>query len=537
MPQTFRFLFCLALVLVAADPARSAGGAPKSFVLAYDRPLDGLNYYSQTGFIYTEFQSIVFDHLLEENRRTGKFEGSLAEKWEIGKDGKTFTFHLRKDAKFHDGKPVTAEDVKFTWESHKDPKYKSIQANSFHTDVKVEALDTHTVRFTAPYRSATLLRGIGSWPAILPKHFYGDSAKEGEWAKHALGSGPYKVAEFEMSKKIVLERNPDWWGFRLKENRDRFKFPRIVFRFVSDLIIATELLKKGEAHYVRYIEPTDFAVLAEGPGLGTEATAIKTALYRMKGSRGVSLNNRNPVFADPRVRLALMLLFNRGEVNEKLFYGSLLPGISYFHQENPAADPKMKPHPYDPKHAITLLREAGWEDGDKDGVLEREIDGKKTDLRFTLLNTKASREKLLTLFKEAAKNVGVDVEIRTMEAQSVFRLLNDQKFEAFYGPGAWSWGVVFPTDELHSRFASGPNPSNISGYANSEVDKILEQADAEFDTNKRNRILRKAYRILATDMPGLHWFDDAYLLYGVSKRVKRQQDALPYSVGWETWSW
>lgn len=503
----------------------------------FERPLDSLNYFSQTGYVHTEHKSLVFDHLLEEDPVTGEFKGSLAKHWEISKDGKTLLFRLRKGAKFHDGKPVTAEDVKFSFECHQNPSYKSIHNLPFVNEVKVEAVDAHTIRLVLPRRSAVMLRALGSWPAILPRHYYSDLANESQWAKQAIGSGPYKVVDFSPAKKVEYARNDEWWGFRAQGKRGRYNFPRITFRFITDIDVATEMLKNGELHFVRYFDVADFAKLAESPAKNAGFHAVRTKLMKAKGSRRIRVNMRKSLFADPEVRVALLEIFDRRLVNEKLYRNTLLPGISYWHQDLPDADPNVKPIPYDPHSAAKRFRRAGWQDSDGDGVLDKTVGGEKTDFRFTILYYKPDASKLLTLYKEAAKKAGIDIELRQQEAQAVFRLDSDAKYDAIYMQNAFSDLNTFPYDELHSRFIEGKSASNARAYRNTEVDKLLEASDAEYRAGPRRKILRKAYRLIANDPAELQLFDDAYYMYGVTARVKRSQDALPGKLGWDRWSW
>jgi microcin C transport system substrate-binding protein len=305
---------------------------------------------------------------------------------------------------------------------------------------------------------------------------------------------------------------------------------------VTDLLLATEMLKRGELHYVRYFEPTDLKKYL-GSGDTGEAIGIKTKEYRAGGQRTLALNNRLSFFSDVKVRQALSLLFPRDEINQKLFHGLLTPAVGTTNLKNLYADPTLKPMPYDPTKALQLLREAGWVDEDKNGILERVVDGKKTEFRFTILNFVPEREKLLTLFQESAKKLGIEVGIRTIEAQTAFKLFLSAQFDAIYAPMMFTYASFFPSQELLSTNTEGNSPTNLSGYKNTRVDELVHQADAEFRNKERRKIQKEIYRQVAKDMPEIPWFDDFYLMYGVSKKVKRPKDAQAFSVGIQTWSW
>lgn len=509
------------------------------FVLVYERPLDSVNFFSQIGYVMNDLQYLVFDHLFRTNPLTGDIEPGLAESWQIAKDGKSILLTLRPNTRFTDGSPVRAEDVKFSLESHLDPKFRSMYSTAFRQIQRVEILNSSQLRVHYSEKIAYLLQDL-AWPPILPEHFYGKLQNEGRWSKEMLGSGPYKLRQVEVGKKVELERNRDWWGYKAKLEPAPYQFSRIQFRFIKDILVATELLKRGEVHFVRYFEPADFLVYAEAPGgFGKHAVAVKTQDTLLLGSRFLLLNLKNPLFSDSRVRQALQHLFDRSEVNQKVFRGMLKPAVSYWHQNNSAADPKVQPLPYDPPKALALLKAAGWSDSDGDGILDKAINPGEAPsaFRFTILSRSPRAEKLLTLFKEAARRLGIDVTIRPLEAQAVFRMLKDMKYEAAYSTYAWSPPLQFAPSSLQKRYSTGPDPLNPTGYYHPEVEQVLSKAEPEMNRTTRERWLRRAYAILATDLPVLPWFDDAFLMYGASTRLERPRDAFAYTIGWEYWRW
>lgn len=526
--------YLLFSLTVSSSPCAQAAEA-KPFTINYGRALKNVNYFSQTGYVMYDLCLNVFDTLLRQDPDTGAFKPNLAESWILSPDKKVLTFKLRKDVRFHDGVPLTAEDVKFSWEVHNNPEFNSIYFNPFRNDTTVTILDAHTVRFSSKEAQVDNLYSIAHWNFILPKHFYGNLKNKSLWNKTQIGSGPYKFQDFRSSKRLLLAKNSDWWGFKDPAFQGMHNFSEILFRFIAEPLLMVQALEKGEVDYIRFFDPTLFEKLTKGTKWGSELLAVKSENAKSRGIRPVALNLRNPIFGGKRTRQALVYLFNREQAGAKIYSGGVKPGVGPWHQESVFADSSRKPYPYDPKKAIELLRADGWTDANKDGVLEREFQGKNIDFRFTILSFDRNNDQLLTVYKEAAKKVGIDVQIRNMELQAAIRLVDDLKFDAVYAPQVWS---TFEPEgrKFQSRYAEGKSPTNFTGYSNPKVDGLLEKASAEFDLAKRQEIYRAAFGYLADDLPELPFFDDRFVMYGVNKRIRREVDSKAFRIGIEFWS-
>src|SRR5262249_54060140 len=154
-------------------------------------------------------QEWVNEPLLNLDPETYELVPGLADKWEVSKDGLQYTFHVRPNAKFSDGTPITIEDVRFTFECVNDPRFKAIQRRSYLEDVgRIETPDEHTIRFVMKRKYYLTLVALGQFFRIVPKHVYGDPTKPN--SKTLIGSGPYKIANYEHGKSIELVRNEEW---------------------------------------------------------------------------------------------------------------------------------------------------------------------------------------------------------------------------------------------------------------------------------------------------------------------------------------
>ena len=472
------------------------------------------------------------DTLLTQDLNTYEWKPRLAEKWEISKDNKVFTFHLRKDAFFHDGKPVTAEDVKFSFDAifikefmaaDKIPYYESIS--------KVEVLDPLTIRFHA---KDTYFQNFSSVATlfVIPKHVYSDVAKAKDMTRTLVGAGPYVLEKFERGQRIVLKRFDKWYGINDPMWKAESNFQTITIRFIKDAAVETESVKKGDIDFAWPIRPEDY-VKADGPMFGKTVHKVEAENSSPKSYGFIGWNLKRDMFKDRDTRLALAYLFNREEMNKKFRYGKsiLASGPTYIQSEY--ADPSVKAIPFDPKKAQELLAKAGWKDTDKKGVLSRMIDGKKVDFKFTLNHANKDSEKYFTMYKEDLKKAGIDMEIKFMEWNSFIKMLDDGSFDVV--SLGWSSGIDWDPKQTWHSSSAVPGGSNFINYKKPEVDKLIDAARVEVDRKKRIQMLRKVYKTIADDAPYVFMFNNKYDSYFVSDKVARPGDTFHFDVGHRFW--
>lgn len=481
------------------------------------------------GFQVLEY---VADTLALRDPITNEYRGRLAERWETSKDGREFTFFLRKNAKFHDGKPVTAEDVKFSYEAIFIDDYKGVAKRPFFESVeKVEVIDPMTVKFKMKDDYFQNFSSLADTMYIIPKHIYGDVEKGKKMTRTVVGAGPYTLEKFEPGQRIVLKRNKDWYGFE-GEWKGAFNFNQVTLRFSNDQTVLQEMMKKGDLDYASLIMPDAFAK-AEGEPWGTKVLAVKAENKYPKRWGFIGWNLKNELFQNKNTRMALAHLLNREEINKKFRFETSLYVTGPYYVQSEYASPKAKPLLFDLKKAQELLKKAGWADADKDGVLERKIGGKKTDFRFSLLYTVKDYEKYWTLYQEDLKKAGIALELKYLEWGTFIKLVTEQKFEAM--TMAWGGSSEWDPKQIwHSQSASGGG-SNFISYKNTTVDKLIEEARVERDKKKRMTKLHKIYDLIAEDAPYAFLFNNKYELYYVSARVGRPGDTLPFDNGVHYW--
>jgi peptide/nickel transport system substrate-binding protein/microcin C transport system substrate-binding protein len=501
---------------------RSLGGEPPTL-----HPIMATDLYAQ------HVWDFVLDTLLERKATDWEWAPRLADKWEISKDGKVFTFHIRENATWHDGKPVTAEDVKFSFDAIFEPKYQAAQLIPYYEGIsKAEVVDAHTVKFTAKdgyYKNFDSVASLN----IIPKHVYQDVEKSKKMTRTLVGSGPYSLEKFDRGQKIILKRNTKWAAANDPYYKGAYNFDTIDLRFYKEENIEIEHAKKGELDIIE-LRAESYEKKTSGAPWGTKLFKKKVENEAPKSYNFIGWNFRREIFQDKKVRLALAHLMNREEINKKFMYGysSLVRGPSFNSSEYASAS--VKPILFDPKEAQKLLAEAGWTDSDKDGILDKTINGKKVPFKFSLIYPNKDTEKYWTLYQQDLKKAGIDLELKYMEWNSFLKLLDDGNFDA----AALAWGANDldwePKQIWHSSSAV-PGGSNFIYYKNPEVDKLIDDVRVTPDKTKRVEKLRKVYEIIANDAPYVFLFEPKYTFYANSSKMGLPGDTLKYSTGLAFW--
>jgi len=446
-----------------------------------------LNPITATDAYASTINSHIYETLIRRDEKTLQLVPSMAESWEVSEDRLTYVFRLRKDLKWQDGTPVTAGDVLFSFERIRDPKVDSAHLRNYYQDIeKLEVLDEHTLRYTyrIPYFRA--LEFCGGIP-IVPAHLFEGASdfNNHEIGRRPVGNGPYRLLRWDTGREIILMRNETYWG-------DRPHFDRIVFKFISDPTAALQVLKKGGLDRMS-LRPIQWMRQTQGRRFTENYRKLKyyTPVYSYIG-----WNQRRPIFSDRRTRLAMTLMTDRETILNRLLFGLGIVVSGPFYVNSPDYDQAIEPHPYDPARAAELLRSAGWEDRDGDGVLDR--DG--VPFRFEFLLPSGSRlgEQVATILQENLKQIGIRMEIRKLEWAVFIQRINDRNFDAC----TLGWSLSWESDPFQlwhsSQAAKG---SNYVGFVNEEADHIIETARREFDASQRRRMYHRFHEILHEEQP------------------------------------
>jgi peptide/nickel transport system substrate-binding protein len=449
-----------------------------------------------------------------------EFVPALAESWELSEDKKTYTFHLRKGVKFHDGTPFSSHDCVATFDKVRDQTTKAAHVRSILEELaSYSAPDDYTfvTVWKKPYAfTLNSLESVGIQPAStiqkLTGRQYNDAATN-PLNRKPIGTGPFKFVTWESNSKIVVERNPDYWG-------PKPYLDRVVFRIVSDATVRLQLAERGETDLSPKVTSDQWRRM-DSPVLRKDWNRSRFAPNQYGW---IGWNEERPMFKDKRVRRALTLLTDRPGIIEKLMYGLPRPTECTFYWNSAQCDPELKPLPYDPQAAIKLLEEAGWKDTDNDGV--RDKGG--TPFRFVFMIPSASEEAARwgAKVKEDMSRAGVAMDIQRVEWSSFTKRLTEHSFDACTLLWANSSPYEDPTQIWHSSAIKGG--SNYISYRNAEVDSILERARVEFDDATRAALYRKFGEILHDEQP----YTIMYTRPDLDLLHKRVKGAVPNLGSW-----
>ncbi|MFP6850733.1 MAG: extracellular solute-binding protein [Pseudomonas sp.] len=463
---------------------------------------DSLNPFINKG-VPADDISIIYDTLTRHGMDEPFTEyGLLAEKIEKAPDNSWVRFYLRPEARFHDGQPVTAEDVKFTFDtlmSKGAPMYRG-----YYADVeKVEVESPTRVRFVfkqAGNRELPLI--VGQLP-VLPKHWWAERDFSKGNLDIPLGSGPYKVADVQAGRSIRYERVKDWWGKDLPVNRGFYNFDTLQTDYYRDNTVALEALKAGQFDFWLEMSAKNWAT-----AYNTEAVAngqlIKEEIanHNPTGMQGFVFNTRRPLFNDRRVREALGLLFDFEWANRQLFNGAYTRTRSYFDNSElasvglPSADelklleplraqipPQVFTDEYQPpvtdgsgiireqqRRAYQLLQEAGWRvDGDK--MLDNT--GKPVSFEFLLAQTEF--ERVLLPYKRNLADLGIELVIRRVDVSQYINRLRSRDYDMIVGGFGQSNSPGNEQREYwHSSSADNPGSRNFIGLKDPAIDSLVD---------------------------------------------------------------
>lgn len=409
---------------------------------------------------------------------TGNFEikPDLAREWKISEDGLTYTFYLQKGVKWHDGKPFTSADVKWTIEAIQ--KYKGRMYNEYSAIQSIECPDEYTVVFHLSRPDAALLSFL-SWYAcfIMPKHIYeGTDWTTNPANQKPIGTGPFKFVSWKPGESIELAANEEYF-------KGAPAIKRLIFKIIPDSSTALQAFKNGEVDILGSAPP-----FSEIPNLQKDPKA--TVLLKDYPSRWyLGFNFARKPLQDHRVREAIAMAINRTEILQKAFYGIGAEAWGFYTPNIPwAYNDKALAPAYNVDKAKALLDEAGY---------KPDANGVRLKLDFVHF-ANAQVADTAAILKEQLKKIGIDLNIIQLEMSAwTPRIRQEMNFDltmtnGFHGPDPHN---------LYGRIATNGG-NRVSGtYSNTTLDQVLLDAVKETDQTKRGQLYKRAQEIMAQDLP------------------------------------
>lgn len=487
--------------------ATLGGGPPGGVaVVLFEGEPDELNPLTYSSLPAYQAVHLLFRALARRDTTLSGYQPDLASSWELRPDS-TVVIRLRRDVRWHDGEPVTAEDVVYTIEMQRDERTASSRQADVAAVRSVTATDSFTVEVelerTGRYTLNALLEVVP-----VPRHILSGIAPErmktAPFGRSPVGNGFYRFGRWEAGQNLVLEANTE-------APEGRPSLDRIIMRFVPDMNVAMTELLAGQGDLVQKVPPDQMARVE---------AAEQVELHHGPRVRPVWLtwNTRRAPVDDERVRRAALMAIDRetlakglfGEEGEPAY--SLIPPALWEHSDD------VEPVPFDAEGARRLLAEAGWRDADGDGI--RDKDGKPLRIEVDYIAAEQSRQDVLVAMQSMLRRVGIDLVPRGYERTAWVDRLRNQEFTGSMWGWGWGPGVMGSNAEmiLHSR-SIPPNGPNFAAYSDSIVDALIDSTLVVTDTAVARDVWRRLEQRTIDEVPYAPLFLDPEL-FGVHVRFR-----------------
>ena len=455
----------------------------------------GLDPHVVTGVPEHHLLISLCEGLTTEHPKGGPSQPGAAESWEISEDGKEYIFHLNKDAKWSNGEPVTSEDFVWSWKriltaslgsQYPDMLYYLVGASEYHNgltndfnDVGIKALDEYTLKVTL--KSPTpfflgLLSHYSTWPVhkeTVLEHGEIDD-RNGQWTRpgNFVCNGPFKLKEWELNNKIVVEKNPNYW------DAAKVKLNEIHFYPVSNVMTEDRMFRAGQLHLTSTLPSQKCPIYIEenNPDLRIDPY-MGQYFYR--------LNINNPALQDIRVRKALAYTINRKLLVEKVTKCGQIPAYSFTPPGSNGYYPDTE-IPFDPELAKQLMVEAGYSDSNPFPKLE------------ILFNTNEDHRKIALAIQQMwQQNLGIEVELVNQD----WKVYLSREMVGDFQVSRAGWIGDYEDPNTFLDLMRPNRGNNKTGWEDAAYDAIMEKANSTNDQEERYKLLQEAERVLIDNMP------------------------------------
>lgn len=441
-----------------------------------------------------------------------KFRSQLPIVLPVTEHNPIILFHLRKGVRFHDGHLFDAGDVKFTFEAIMNPRNISPRTSDYEPIKRVEVVDTHTVRVIYKRLHSP---AINAWTiGVLPEHLLNSrmldvemedremsqvarenfGLRDSRFNRRPIGTGAFRFIEWQGDEFIHLVRNQNYWDLVPE-------YENYYFRVVPELLTQEVEFKSG-AIDTYGVQPHQVARYRRDP----KYQAFSSTGF---GYSYIGYNNRNPLFADKRVRRALGMAINVDEIITFLLYGEGERITGPYPRQTDWYNAGINPLPYDPARARSLLQEVGWQIN-KEGWLEK--DGAVFEFNLITNNGNSIRSNILAIAQDAWKAIGVKCNTQVFEwAVFLKDFVNTGSFDAVVL--GWSMGIDPDLYQLFHSSQAGPQQLNFVGYNNPDVDRLIVRLRKEYDHDEQRELTHRLHEEIAIDQPY------TFLYVGLATRV------------------
>ncbi len=487
MRKFFVSILAIILMLVgcSTDQIGSSPQSDNSLIIGIESEADVLDPHRAGGWVTFRINSQIHESLVMEdlsasakNSPVPPIKPGLAESWEISDDGLTYTFHLRKDVKFHDGTDFNSEAVKFNFQRLIDPSFEFYDergagnlTNTVSKIKEIKTVDEHTIEILLSEPFSPFIRMLsGSSTVLMLSPDALKKAGTDQYAENPVGTGPFKFAERVRGQKIVLSRNEEYWG-------DKAKLDQVIFRPIPEDSARVLALEAGEVDIIA-VPPPDSVARLEQNGFKVDSGNPPHVWF-------LSFNFNNPHIQDVRVRQAIIMAIDREGMAKDLLKGTATAAYSAQSPANEAFDPNFIDYEYNPERAKELLKEAGYENG-FEMIFQTSVDGSGQLVPVPMAEW---------IQQDLAK-IGITVKLETFEWISYLGMWAAGMAENV-GFNQMSWGMSTPYYLYNIAFSD--SFANAGRYKSEAFDQAVLNAIAATDEAKAITYWQEANKIVADD--------------------------------------
>src|SRR5271157_671404 len=481
IPIITRLLALVSLLLLLPGCARKPD--PNTLVMIIESSPTNLDPRVGVDAQSERIDELLFDSLVRRDEHFN-LKPWLAHRWEIP-DPQTYIFRLHHGVRFQNGQPLTARDVKWTFDSLIGGKLRSAKTSTYAPVERVDAPDEYTVIFYLKEPFAPLLWNLSEGAiGIVP---YGSGE---DFNRHPVGSGPFRFVSAQQDKEVVIERNPDYWATSARLERIRFKvIPDATTR-------ALELRKQSADVAINALTADTVVTLRRDRDLTVMESPGTIYAY-------LAMNLRDPVLKDVRVRRAIAYAVNVQPIIHYLLRDQAQPAYSVLPPQHWAYDADVTKYPHDPDRAQRILDEAGY----------RPVNG----IRFHITmktSTEESTRLLAAVLQQQLHEVGIALDIRTFEFATFFADITKGAYQ--FHSLRWIGGNLDPDifEHIFGSNSFAPKRANRTFYSNARVDELIREGRSTVDQQKRKAIYDQIQQIVAEDLPYINlWYLDNVLIH------------------------
>ena len=506
------FVLGILVAIAACGGGEPAGGGPGTAeapvdggtaVISTVSDFDAFNELVSTDYDTNQTMSfILFMNLIGLDEEMN-YQPYLADSFWMSDDGLSLSFRIRDGVTWHDGTPVTVDDVIWTYEMSVNDEIAYANVAYFQYVTRAVKVDDRTVRFEFSEAHAEAPMDFTEW-SPMPKHLLEDipaaEMRNAPFNRNPVGNGPFRFVSWQSNQEVVFEANTD---FVL----GRPHLDRIVVRVIPEQTTELTELLTGGIDFMRAVPPAEMHRVEESDD-------VYGITYPARSYTFLAWNTRNPLFGSSKVRRALTMGINRQQIVEALLYGYGTIAVSDAMPFQWEFNDQLQPWPYDVERARQLLAEEGWTDHDGDGIIDK--DGRP--FRFTLGTNQGNdlREDIVVIVQNDLKQLGIDVQPQLVEWNTFITDLKAKKFEA--AVSGWSVDFKFnPLDTFSTEAIDGKY--NYPSYSNPVADSLMHQALVTLDREAAKPIWMRYSEVIHEDQPYtfLYYLEERV---GVSNRLR-----------------